>query len=113
MVRFRIEATWYLEGEDPYVEVVFDLVEPLAIEHAQHLRGRGLLAEADEPVARTEIGRLRVEDLRQMTEKRVRALALKWLREHAQMTDQDSFELRIAAKADLDLLARIEAAVGG
>lgn len=111
MTRFRIDATWYLDGEDPYVDVVLEIVEPLKPEHAQHLSARGVLAQADEPVARRELGRLKVEDLRSMTEKRVRAQALGWLRANAGMTDQDSYELRITTKADLDVLARIEAAV--
>jgi hypothetical protein len=111
VTRFRIDATWYLDGEDPCVEVVFEIVEPLPPEHAQHLSARGVLAEADEPVARRELGRLKVENLNRMTEKRVRAQALGWLRERAGMTPEDSYELRITTKADLDVLARIETAV--
>jgi hypothetical protein len=109
--RYRIDATWYLDSDDPYVEVVLEVVEPLAPEHAQHLSARGVLAEADEPVARREIGRLKVDQPRLMTEKKVRATALGWLREHAGMWGQDSYEMRIATKADLDVLARLEAAV--
>jgi hypothetical protein len=111
VTRFRIDATWYLEGEKPYAETVLEVFEPLTPEHAQHLSARGMLAQADEPVARRELGRLKIYEPRSMTEKRVRSAALGWLREHAGMTDQDSYEMRIATKADLDVLARLEAAV--
>lgn len=107
MRRFHIEATWH----DGYVEVALDHIEPLDPEHHQLLLERGMMKPDDDPVGRTEVGRIQLTEPTQMTPKRVRRTALTWLAEHAGMTDDDSYELQLAVHDHLEVLARIEAAV--
>lgn len=105
MRRYHIEATWH----DGYVEIELDRIAPLTPAQHQRMLDTGMMRPDDDPVARTEIGRIRVTDPAAMTPKRVRRAALAWLAEHAGMTDDDSYELQYAVRTDLDALARLEA----
>jgi hypothetical protein len=107
MRRFHVDATW----RDGAVEVTLDRIEPLDPQQHQRMLQRGMMKPDDDPVGRSEIGRIEITEPRQMTPKRVRRAALDWLAEHAGMSDDDSYEMQIAVKSDLDALTRLEAAL--
>lgn len=109
MRRFHIEATWF----NDCVEVELDRITALGADERRRMLERGMLKPDDDPVKRRGIGRLRITEPTQMTPKGVRRAALTWLTEHAEMTDDDSYEMQLAVHDHLKILARLEAAVTG
>lgn len=108
MRKFHIEATWRETG----VQVQMDRIIPVPPEQAARMIERGILRADDEPVAREQIGEITITYPEGGIPKRVRRAALDWLTQHAGMTDDDTYELHVAVHADLEALARLEAAHG-
>lgn len=100
MARFQIEATWLTDGDgEAAVDLVFRRSVPLEAAH-DRLRGatRGW----------REIGRHRISNLMDMTNKRVEAIALEWLDEHEGATEGDGYILTLSTSLTREALARLE-----
>lgn len=111
MTRYKIDATWDEQDGAPVVKLEYARLTALEPEHFQRLVAASSMHPDDEPQAWDVIGEEAVTDPVLMTPKRVRARALEWLREHAGMVPDDSFELYAWVRATRDVLAEIEAAV--